>query len=196
MFVRYLVTKSCLTLCDPMDCSIPGFPVLHDLLEFAQTHFYWVSDAIQPSCPLLFLSPPAFNLSQHQGQTHFRVWGQTQHQTHFWWVSPSNQEAKGLDFSISHSNEYSMLISFRIDLFYLFAVQGTLKSLLQHHDSKILWHSAFLMAQHSHRYMTTGETIALAIHAVVSKVMSLLFNTLSGFVTTVLPRKQESFNFN
>ena len=86
--------------------------------------------------------------------------------------------ARGLDFSISPSNECSVLISFRIDSFYLLAVQGTLKSLLQYHDSKILWHSAFLMVQHSHLYMTTGETIAVAIHAVVSKVMSLLFNTV------------------
>ena len=104
--------------------------------------------------------------------------------------------AKGLDFSISPSDEYSVLISFRIDSFYLFAVQGTLKSLLQHHNSKTLWRSAFLMVQRSRPYMTTGETIALAIHAVVSKAMSLLFNNLSGFVTTVLPRKQASFNFN
>ena len=87
-------------------------------------------------------------------------------------------------FSISPSNEYSGLISFRIDWFDLLAVQGTLKSLLQHHNSKpsILWHSAFFMVQLSHPYMTTGKTIALTIWTFVGKVMSLLFNTLSRLV--------------
>ena len=84
-------------------------------------------------------------------------------------------------FSISPSNEYSGLISFRIDCFHLLAVQGTLKSLLQHHSSKasIFWCSAFFMSQLSHLCMTTGKTIALTIRTFVSKVMSLLFNTLS-----------------
>ena len=87
-------------------------------------------------------------------------------------------------FSISPSNEYSGLISFRIDWFYFLAVQGTLQSLLQHHSSKAstLWHSAFFMVQLSHPYMTTGKTIALTIWTFVSKVMSLLFNMLSSFV--------------
>ena len=74
------VTQSCLTLCDPMDCSMPGFHVLHYLLEFAQTHIHWVDDSIQPSHPLLFPSPPAINLSQHQGL--------------FKWVGSSHQGAK------------------------------------------------------------------------------------------------------
>ena len=93
--------------------------------------------------------------------------------------------------SVSPSNEYSGLISFRIDWFDLLAVQGTLKSLLQHHSSKasILWHSAFFMVQHSHLYMTTGK-IALTILTFVSKVMSLLFNMLSTFVIAFLPRSQ------
>ena len=95
-------------------------------------------------------------------------------------------------FSISPSNEYSGLISFRMDWLDLIAVQGTLKSILQHHSSKasILWHSAFFMVQLSHPYMTTGKTIALTRWTFVSKVMSLLFNTLSRFVVGFLPRSK------
>ena len=93
-------------------------------------------------------------------------------------------------FSFSPSNEYPGLISFRIDYFDLLPVQGTLKSILQHHSSKpsILWHSAFFMVQFSHSYMTNGKTIALSIWAFVGKVMSLLFNRLSQFVISFLPR--------
>ena len=100
-------------------------------------------------------------------------------------------------FNISPSNEYSGLIYFRIDWFDLLAVQGTLKSLLQHHNSKasILWHSAFFMVQLSYPYMTTGETTALTIWTSVGKVMSLLCNTLSRFVISFLSQEQESFNF-
>ena len=165
------VTRSCLSLCDPMDYSTPGFPVLHHLPELAQTHVHWVSDAIQPFHLLLSPSPPAFNLSQHQGL--------------FQWVSSSLRWPKhwSFSFSISSSNEYSGLISFRIDWLDLFAVQGTLKSLLQHHSSKasILQCSAFFMVQLSHSYMTIGKTIALTIWTFISKVMSLLFNMLSRF---------------
>ena len=95
-------------------------------------------------------------------------------------------------FSISPSNEYSGLISFRIDWFDLLAVQGTLKSVLQHHNSKtsILQHSAFFIVQFSHPYMTTGKSIALTIQTFVGKVMSLLFNTLPRFVKTFLPRSK------
>ena len=95
-------------------------------------------------------------------------------------------------FSISPSNEYSGLNSFRIDWLDLLAVQGTLKSLLQHHSSKAstLWHSAYFVVQHSHLYMTTGKTIALTRWTFVSKVMSLLFNTLSRFVIAFLPRSK------
>ena len=143
------VTQSCPTLYNPMDYSRPGFPVHHQLPELAQTHVHWVGDAIQPS--LLNTSPPAFNLFQHQDL--------------FQWVSSSNQVAKywSFSFSISLSNEYSGLISFRIDWFDLLAVQGTLKSLLQHHSSKVsvLQHSAFFMVELSHPYMTTEKTIAL-----------------------------------
>ena len=112
--------SQCPTLCSPMDCSTPGFPVLHHLLEFAQTHVYWVGDAIQPSHPLLSPFPPALNLSQHQGL--------------FQWVNSSRQVS--FSFNISPCNECSGLISFRMDWLDLLAVQGTLKSLLQHHSSK------------------------------------------------------------
>ena len=117
-----LVTKLC--ICSPMNCSMPGFPVLHYLPDFALTHVHWVGDAIQPSHPLLSPSPLASNLSQHEGL--------------FQWVSSSHQWPQywSFSFSISPSNEYSGLISFRIDLFDFLAVQGTLKSLLQHHNSK------------------------------------------------------------
>ena len=100
-------------------------------------------------------------------------------------------------FSISPSNEYSGLISFRIDWLDLLAVQGTLKSLFQHHSSKvsILWHSAFFIIQLSHPYMTTGKTIALTKWTLVGKVMSLLFNMLSRLVITFLPRSKRLLNF-
>ena len=125
------VAQSYPTLCDPMDYSKPGLPVHHQLPEFTQTRVHWVGDAIQPSHPPSSPSPPTFNLFQHQGL--------------FQWASSSHQMAKVLEFfsfSISPSNEYSGLISFKIDCFDLLAVQGTLKSLLQHHSSKasILWH--------------------------------------------------------
>ena len=111
------VAQSCLTLCDPVDCSMPGFPVCHQLPELAQTHVHWVSDTTQPSHPLLFPSPPVFNLSQHQGL--------------FQWVSYSHQVVKVLELqhlmNILISNEYSGLISFRIDWFDLLAAQGNLK---------------------------------------------------------------------
>ena len=152
-----------------MDCSMPGLPVDHQLPEFTQTRVYWVGDAFQPFHPLSSPSPPAFNLSQHQGL--------------FQWVSSSHQVAKVLEFqlSISPSNEYSGLISFRMDWLDLLCSPGDSLSLLQHHSSKapILRHSAFFIVQLSHPYMTTGITIALTRWTFVDKVMSLLFNMLS-----------------
>ena len=143
------IAQSCSTgVCDAMDSSKPGLPVHHQLLEFTQTHVHWVGDAIQPSHPLSSLSPPAFNLSQHKSL--------------FQWVGSLHQVAKVLKFhfSMSSSNEHSGLISFRMDWLDLLAVQGTLKSLLQHHRSKasILWLSAFFIVQLSHPYMTIGKT--------------------------------------
>ena len=142
--------------------GLTGFFVLHYLPKFAQTHVHQVGDAIQPSHPLSSPSAPAPNPSQHQSL--------------FQWVSSSHQVVKDWSFSIGPSSEYSGLISFRIEWFDLLAVQGTLKSLLQHHSSKapILWCSAFFMVQLSHLYMTNGKTTALTMQTFVGKVMSLL----------------------
>ena len=143
--------QSCLTLCDPMNCSMPGLPVHHQLPEFTQTHVHWVDDAIQPShpcCPLLLLPPipPSIRVFSNESTLHIR-WAK------YWSFS----------FSISPSSEHPWLISFRMDWLDLLAVQGTLKSLLQHHSSiaSILQCSAFFTVQLSHPYMTTGKTIAL-----------------------------------
>ena len=159
------VAQLCPTLCDPMDCNMPGFPVHHQLLELIQTHVHWVSDAIQPSYPLSSPFPPALNLSQHQGL--------------FRWVSSSHQVAKVLEFQLRHQsfNEYSGLISFRMDWLDLLALQGTLKSLLQHYSSKasILQRSAFFIVQLSHPYMTTGKTKVFTRWTFVGKVMCLVF---------------------
>ena len=126
------VAQSYLTLCNPMDCTMPGSPVLHQLPELAQTHDHQVSDAIQPSHSLLSPSPPAFNLSQHQGLLQC--------------VSSSDQMARywSFSFSISPFNEYSELISFLVGSP---CCTGTLKILLQHHSSKasVLQHSAFFI---------------------------------------------------
>ena len=115
------------------------------------------------------------------------------HQGLFQWVYSLHQVAKVLEFSFSTSpsNEYSGLISFRFGRFDLLAVQGTLKSLLQHYRLKasVLWCSVFIV-QLSHSFMTTGKTIALSIRTFVQKVMSLLFNTLSRFVTATLPKRK------
>ena len=125
------VVQSWLTIWDPMDCSMPGLPVLHYLPEFAQTHVHWVNDAIQPS-HLLSPPSPALNLSQHQGL--------------FQLICSSYQGAKVLELQLQHQcfQELPGSISFRMDWLDLLAVQGTLKSLLQHHSSKasILQHSA------------------------------------------------------
>ena len=133
------VTQVCPILCDSMDCSMPGFPVHHQLPETVQTHVHWVGDTIQPSHPLLSPSPPAFNLSQHQGLCQ--------------WANSSHQVVKVLEFQLQHQHQSFQwkfrLISFRIDWLHLFAVEGTLESLLQHHSSKasILWCSAFFVVQ-------------------------------------------------
>ena len=158
-----------------MNCSTPGLPVHHQLPEFTQTHIHRVNDAIEsvmPSShlilcrPLLLLPPlpPSIRVFSNESALHMR-WPK------YWSFS----------FSISPSNEHPGLISFRMDWLDLLAVQGTLKSLLQHHSSKasILRQSAFFTVQLSHPYMTTGKTIALTRRTFVGKVMSLLFNMLS-----------------
>ena len=144
-----------------MNRSMPGLPVHHQLPEFTQTHAHWVGDAIQPSHPLSSPSPPTPNPSQHQGfsnESTLRMrWPK------YWSFS----------FSISPSNEYSRLISIRMDWLDLLTVQRTLKSLLQHHSSKasILQHSAFFTIQLSHPYMITGKTEALTRRTFVGKVV-------------------------
>ena len=160
-----LVAQSCLTLCNPMNHRKPGLPVHHQLLEFTQIYVHWVSDAIQPSRPLWSPSPPAHNLFQHQGL--------------FQWVNSVHQAAIVLEFQLQHQSCQWTLR--KMDWLDLLAVQGTRKSLLQHHSSKasILRCSAFFIVQHSHPYMTTGKTIALTRQTFVGKVMSLLFNMLS-----------------
>ena len=168
-----------MTLCNPMDCSTPGFPVLHYLPEFCQIHVR-VCDAIQPShplsrCPLLF--PPSIlpSISVFSSES-----------------ALCNRWPKYQSFSISPSSKCSGLISFRIDWFDLLAVRRILKSLLQYHslEVSIMWHSAFFMVQLSHPYVITRKTIALTIWTFVGKVMSLLFNTVSRFVIAFIPRRK------
>ena len=143
-----------------MDCSTPGFPVLHHLSELAHTHVHWVSDAIRPSHSLSSPSPSIFpSIRVFSNELVLRIrWPK------YWSFS----------FSISPSNEYPGLISFRMDWLDLLEVQGTLKSLQQHHSSKVSIPrcSAFFTVQLSHAYRTTGKTIALTIWTSVSKVMS------------------------
>ena len=166
-----LVAKLYLTLCDPhglqhsrLLCPPLSSRVCSNSCPLSQWCHPTISSSATPS-------PPVLNLSQHQGL--------------FQWVGSSHQVTKVLELQLQHQSFQwnSGLISFRIDWFYLLAVQGTLKSLLQHHNSKasILWHSVFFMVQFSHPYRTFGKTTALTIWTFVGKVMSLLFNTLSAF---------------
>ena len=136
--VHYLLFSRCrVRLLDSLDCSMRGFPVLQHLLEFAQSLVPWADDAIWPSYPLSSPSPPTLNLSQHQGLSNKLAF-------HVRWP-----KYWGFSFSIGPFNEYSVLISLRIDWFDLLSVQGTLNSLLQYHSSKasVLQHSAFFMVQ-------------------------------------------------
>ena len=163
------VAQSCPTLWDPMDHSTPVLPVHHQFPEFTQTHLHWVSDTIQTYhslsfpflLPSIFPSIRAFSNESALCITWPKIWS--------------------FSFNISPSNEYSGLISFRMDWFDLLIVQGTLKSLLQHHSSKasILRLSALFIVQLSHSYVTTEKTIALTRWTFVGKVMPLLFNMLS-----------------
>ena len=156
----------------------PGFPVLHYLSEFAQTHAH---QSVMPSnhlilcCPFLLLPSifPSIRVFSSESTLHIRwpeYWG----------------------FHISLSSEYSGLIFFRMGWLDLLAVQGTVKGLLQHHSSKasILQHSAFFIVQFSHPYMTTGKAIALTIWTIIGKVISLLFNMLSRLVIAFFPRSK------
>ena len=138
-------SRSCPTLCNSMNRSTPGLPVHHQLLQFTQNHVHWVSDAIRPSHPLPLSSPLPLNLSQHQGL--------------FQRVSSSHQVAKILELQYQSFQWIFTVDSLRIDWFDLLAVQGTLKSLLQHRKLKasFLQCSAFFMVQFLHPHMTTGE---------------------------------------
>ena len=164
------VAQSCLTLCDPMNRSTPGLPVHHQLPEFTETSI----ESVMPSShlilcrPLLLLPPipPSIRVLSNESTLHMR------------WP-----KCWSFSFSIIPSKEIPGLISFRMDWLDLPAVQGTLKSLLQHHSLKasILRRSAFFTVQLSHQYMTTGKTIALTRWTFVGKVTSLLFNILSSW---------------
>ena len=162
-----------------MDCSIPGLPVHQQLSELTQTHVHRVSDATHLILWRPFLLLPSIfpNIRVFSNESVLRIrW----------------PKYCSLSFNISPSNEHPGLISFRMDWLDLLAVQGTLKSLLQHHSSKasILRHSAFFTVQLSYPNMTTGKTIALTRRTFVGKVMSLLFNMLSRLVTAFLPRSK------
>ena len=164
-----------------MDCSKPGFPVHHQFLELAQTHVE--IELVMPSnhlilcCPILFLPSifPSIRVFSNESVLRKRC-------PKYWSFS----------FNISPSNEYSGLISFRMDWLDLPEVQGTLKSLLQHHNSKasVIQNSAFFIVQLSHPYMTTGKTITLTRWIYVGNVMSLLFNIPYRLVITFLPRSK------
>ena len=174
------VTQSCSTLCDPMNRSTPGLPVPHQLPESTQTCVHWVGDAIQPSHPLsspLFLPSVFPSIRVFSNESALLI---------------GSPEYWSFSFNISPSNEHPGLISFRMDWLDLLAVQGTLKSLLQHHSSKAstLQRSVFFTVQLSHPYMTTGKTIALTRRTFAGKIMSLLFNMPSRLIMTFLPRSK------
>ena len=173
-------SHSVMSLCDPMNCSTPGLPVHHQLPESTQTHVHRVGDAIQPSHPLSSPCPPPPILPS------IRVFSNESTLCMRW------PKYWSFSFSISPSNEHPGLISFRMDWLDLLAVQGTLKSLLQHHSLKtsILRCSAFFTVQLPHPYMTTGKTIALTRWTFAGKVMSLLLNMLSRLVITFLQRSK------
>ena len=166
------VTQSCPNLCNPVHCSMPGFPVHHQLPELAQTHVHRIGDTINhfiPCRPLLLLPSicPSIRVFTNESALHIR-WPK------YW----------SFTFSISLSNEHSRLISFRMDWLDILAVQRILKRLLQHHSSKasILLCSALFIDQLSHPYMITEKTTALTRWTYVDKLMSLLFNMLSRLV--------------
>ena len=178
------VTQWCPTLCNPMDYSMPGLPVQHqrlDLLKLTSTESVMPSNHLILCRPLLLLLAmfPSIRVFSNESALCIR-WPK------YWSFS----------FSISTSNEYSGLITFRMDWLDLLAIKGTFKSLLQHHSSKasILQCSAFFIVQLSHPYMTTGKTIALSRRTFVGKVMSLLFNMLSRLVIVFLPRNIFKFH--
>ena len=179
-FISSVQSLSHVRLCDPMDCSTPASLSITNtwsLLKLMSIEMVMPSNHLI-LCHPLFLLPsifPSIRVFSNESVLHIR-WPK------YWSFS----------FNISPSKEYSGLISFRMDWLDLLAVQGTLKSLLQHHSSKasVLQCSAFFIVQPSHPYVTTGKTIALTRWTFVGKVMSLLFNILSRLVITFLPRSK------
>ena len=163
------VPKSCPTLCSPMKCSTPGFPILHHLVKFAQWCYPTISSSVAPFsfCRQSFLTSRSFPMS---------------------WSSPEVAKILELQFQHQSFQWIFRLVSFRVDQFDLLAIQGALKSLPIHNsEAQILRHSAFFMVQLLHRFMISGETMALTIQTFVGKVISLLFNPLSRFVIGFLP---------
>ena len=175
------VDQLCPTLCDPMDCKTPGFPVHHQCLELAQTHVHCVGDAIQPLHPLSSLPSPAFNLSQHQDL--------------FQWVRSSHQVARVLEFQLQHQ---SFQWIFRTDLLQDWMVSSPWSPrdsqesspTPQFNSINYLVLSFLCGLTLPSIYMVTGKTIALTRRTFVGKVMSLLFNMLSRSVRAFLPRSQ------
>ena len=175
--LSFSVAQLCPTVCNPMDCSTPGFPVLHYLLELLKLmsiELVMPSNHLILCCPLLLLPPipPSIRVFSNESTLRMR------------W--PKNWS---FSFSIIPSKEIPGLISFRMDWLDLLAVQGTLKSLLQHHSTKasILQCSGFFIVQLSHPNMTTQKTITLTRWTFVGKVISLIFNMLSRLIITFLP---------
>ena len=171
------VAKSCLTLCDSMDCNDSGFSVPHHLPKFAQVHVHCISDALHPS-PLMPSTPSALNLFYHQ-----RL---------FQWVSCLHQMIKILDLQLQHQSfQWVFRVDFPKDwLVWSPCCPRDSQESSQHHSSRasILWCSTFFTVQLSQPYVTTGKTITLTIWTFVNRVMFLLFNTLSRVVIASLPR--------
>ena len=183
------VSQSCPTPWDPMDYSTPGFPIPHHLLEFAQVHIHCIGDDVQAPHPLtpLHLLPSIFpSIGDFSNELSI----------HVWW-----SKHWSFTFSISPCSQYSGLISLKMGWFDLLAVQGTFRSLLQHHSSKvsILWHSVLFTVQLSQLYMTTGKTTAMTIQTFVGKIVSV-FSThclgLSWWLSIVAVIKYISNNFS
>ena len=172
-----LVAQSCLTLCNPMDCSTPGLPVPHHLPEFAQAHAHCISDAVQPSHPLTPSSPSALSLSQHQGLFH--------------WVICLHQMTKILELQLQHQSFQRIL---RVDLPWGWLVwspccprdfqESSPAPQLEDIDALVF----YLYSPALTTYMATGKTIARTVGTFAGRGMSLLFNTLSRFVIAFLPR--------
>ena len=180
LLFSWSVAKLCPTLCDPMDCHTPGFPVFYYLPEFAQTHLDWVYYAIRQSHPLWPNSPSVFSLSQYQSI--------------FQWVDSLHQVTKVSELQLQHQSFQRI---FRVDfledwLVWLSCCSKDSQEFFPALQLKSIstWCSAFFMVQLSYPYMTTGKTIAWTIQTFVGKVMSLLFNTLSMFVIAFLPRSK------